>query len=75
MCGIAGCYLKDKADREDLLGMTRRLVHRGPDGEGIFVEDGVGLGHRRLSIIDLKTGDQPMASEDGSVVVVFNGEI
>ncbi|HQO20939.1 MAG TPA: asparagine synthase (glutamine-hydrolyzing), partial [Acidobacteriota bacterium] len=57
------------------LGMTRRLVHRGPDGEGIFTEGGVGMGHRRLSIIDLKTGDQPMFSEDESVVVVFNGEI
>ena len=75
MCGIAGCYLNDKVDREDLLLMTRQLAHRGPDGEGVFTEGGAGLGHRRLSIIDLKTGDQPMFSEDESVVVVFNGEI
>ncbi len=75
MCGIAGCYLKEKADREDLLAMTRSLAHRGPDGEGLFTDGGVGLGHRRLSIIDLKTGDQPMFSENGNVVVVYNGEI
>ncbi len=75
MCGIAGFALNRPADREALAAMTRSLVHRGPDGEGFFVEDGVGLGHRRLAILDLSGGAQPMANESGSVVVVFNGEI
>lgn len=55
--------------------MTRSLVHRGPDGEGFFVDDFVGLGHRRLSVIDLATGDQPMIHEESGLVTVFNGEI
>ena len=55
--------------------MTRTLVHRGPDDEGYFVDEHVALGHRRLSIIDLETGRQPLDNEDGSVWIVFNGEI
>jgi asparagine synthase (glutamine-hydrolysing) len=55
--------------------MTGSMVHRGPDDEGYYIQNGVGLGHRRLSIIDLSTGKQPITNEDGSVVVVFNGEI
>jgi asparagine synthase (glutamine-hydrolysing) len=55
--------------------MTTALHHRGPDGDGFEIEPGVGLGHRRLSIIDLAGGAQPMCNEDGSVIVVFNGEI
>jgi len=55
--------------------MCDRLIHRGPDGYGSFVEDTVALGHRRLSIIDLAGGDQPIANEDGSLQVIFNGEI
>jgi asparagine synthase (glutamine-hydrolysing) len=55
--------------------MNTSQAHRGPDGEGVHVEPGVGLGHRRLSIIDVATGQQPLYNEDGSVVVVFNGEI
>ena len=55
--------------------MTERIAHRGPDGEGFFVDDKCGLGHRRLAIIDLKTGDQPIYNEDKTIVVVFNGEI
>jgi asparagine synthase (glutamine-hydrolysing) len=55
--------------------MTGSMVHRGPDDEGFYIKNGVGLGHRRLSIIDLSTGKQPLTNEDGSVVVVFNGEI
>jgi asparagine synthase (glutamine-hydrolysing) len=55
--------------------MASSLAHRGPDDEGFFVADGVALGHRRLSIIDLATGHQPMFNEDGSVCIVFNGEI
>lgn len=75
MCGIAGFYLKHKSEVGALAGMTAKLAHRGPDGEG-FLEDGcLGLGHRRLSIIDLETGAQPIRSEDGHVAVICNGEI
>ena len=55
--------------------MTRALLHRGPDEEGYHIEPGVGLGHRRLSIIDLSTGQQPLCNEDGTIWVSFNGEI
>ncbi|HET6618004.1 MAG TPA: asparagine synthetase B, partial [Gemmatimonadota bacterium] len=58
-----------------LTRMAAALVHRGPDGQGMFASTGVGLGVRRLAIVDLETGDQPIANEDGSVVVVCNGEI
>jgi asparagine synthase (glutamine-hydrolysing) len=78
MCGIAGKYNFESArpvDREQLAAMTASIAHRGPDADGFFVADGIGLGHRRLSIIDLATGDQPLSNEDGSVWVVFNGEI
>lgn len=77
MCGIAGILRVDGAPAgADLLGaMTSAIAHRGPDGDGFFCDGSVGLGHRRLAIIDLATGDQPMATEDGSVVLVFNGEI
>lgn len=77
MCGICGIYNLNgrPVDRGLLERMNSTMVHRGPDGEGAFVESNVGLGHRRLSIIDLKSGDQPMGNEDGSIQVVFNGEI
>jgi len=78
MCGIAGIALKEGTRPVDvalLQAMTDRLRHRGPDAEGAFVAAGIGLGSRRLSIIDLETGDQPIANEDGSLVVVCNGEI
>lgn len=78
MCGICGIALPDPnapVDRDLLRRMTDLQVHRGPDGEGFFVGPGVGLGMRRLSIVDLETGDQPIASEDGSIQVVCNGEI
>lgn len=55
--------------------MMDAIVHRGPDDHGVYIKDNVALGHRRLSIIDLKTGHQPMASSDGSVVIVYNGEV
>lgn len=78
MCGIAG--IVDLADRrrvdEALLRrMNDRQSHRGPDGEGFHFEPGMGFGHRRLSIIDLEGGAQPMFNEDGSVVVTYNGEM
>lgn len=75
MCGIAGFL--GAGDSADLQRMTRRLTHRGPDAEGYFekVGDGIFLGHRRLSIIDLACGAQPMVSADGCLAIVFNGEI
>ena len=78
MCGITGIFDtrgQRSVDRAVLERMNTSQAHRGPDGEGTHVEPGVGLGHRRLSIIDLATGQQPIYNEDGSVVVVFNGEI
>ena len=77
MCGIAGQARADGAPVEERLvdRMCAAQEHRGPDQRGVHVEDGVGLGIQRLRIIDLDTGDQPVANEDGSVVVVLNGEI
>jgi asparagine synthase (glutamine-hydrolysing) len=72
MCGIAGTI--GFGNRELLRAMTDSIVHRGPDGEGLFVAEGVCLGNRRLSILDVAGGSQPMTNEDGSVVVVYNGE-
>ena len=73
MCGIAGFL--GSGGLGDLEAMTARLAHRGPDAAGVFVEEGLHLGHRRLSIVDLGGGSQPMSSADGRLVVVFNGEI
>jgi asparagine synthase (glutamine-hydrolysing) len=76
MCGICGlASTRGAVDTERLRAMAATLVHRGPDSEGMHVDRGVGIAARRLSIIDLSGGDQPIASEDGSVVVVQNGEI
>lgn len=78
MCGICGVAMRDPkgpVDEPMLERMTAILRHRGPDGRGFHRAPGVGLGVQRLSIIDLHTGDQPIASEDGSVTVVCNGEI
>lgn len=78
MCGIAGLIYADPGrpvDRAVLGAMGDSLSHRGPDAGGLWTAPGVGLAHRRLSIIDLAGGDQPIGNEDGSVQVVFNGEI
>lgn len=78
MCGITGIVdlsAERPVDQAVLQSMTARLAHRGPDGDGFHVEPGVGLGHRRLSIIDLAGGKQPLYNEDHTVVVTFNGEI
>src|SRR4051812_2831255 len=78
MCGVAGFLYADQQrpiDHSVLRRMADSIAHRGPDAEGFLVEPGVGLAHRRLSIIDLAGGDQPIGNEDGSVQVVFNGEI
>ena len=78
MCGITGIFDtrgKRDIDRAVLHRMNESQFHRGPDEGGLHVEPGVGLGHRRLSIIDLSTGQQPLYNEDQTVCVVFNGEI
>lgn len=77
MCGICGIVSREKAtiDKEKLICMNNALTHRGPDNEGYFIQEGIGLAMRRLKIIDLSTGDQPMTNEDQSIWVVFNGEI
>ncbi len=78
MCGIVGLFdTRDKVtiDRNTLSAMNQSQFHRGPDEGGLHLEPGLGLGHRRLSIIDLSSGQQPLFNEDDSVVVVFNGEI
>jgi asparagine synthase (glutamine-hydrolysing) len=78
MCGIAGRFNFDPAQPVDprvVAAMTTAIAHRGPDAAGYYHAPGVGLGHRRLSIIDLVTGDQPIGNEDGQVQAVFNGEI
>jgi asparagine synthase (glutamine-hydrolysing) len=79
MCGIAGVFHyrqpERSVDRAELERMTRALAHRGPDGEGFHVDGPVGLGHRRLAIVDLTpTGAQPMSNEDGSRWITYNGE-
>lgn len=75
MCGIAGFISPARADAAALAPMLARIAHRGPDGQGTFVEGPAALGHCRLAIIDLQGGAQPLYSEDKNFVVVFNGEI
>lgn len=78
MCGIAGLYYPAMArpvDPARIVQMSDALSHRGPDGSGVWTTAGVGLGHRRLAIIDLEGGVQPMATPDQGVVVTYNGEI
>jgi len=77
MCGIAGIFNLDGATvaSESLKGMIRMLAHRGPDDTGFHMQNGVGLAHARLSIIDLAGGQQPMCNEDSSLWITFNGEI
>lgn len=79
MCGICGklvlCSGTDRVDPDVLRAMTMQLSHRGPDATGTYLTPEIGLGHTRLSIIDLATGTQPMSNEDGTVWVAFNGEI
>jgi asparagine synthase (glutamine-hydrolysing) len=78
MCGIAGYLHFDPArpaSKERIQRMTDLVAHRGPDGQGIWIDGPLAFGHRRLAIIDLSTGDQPMSSTDGRAVIVYNGEI
>ncbi len=78
MCGICGIVNIDpdnKVDHETIVSMRDTMIHRGPDDAGIYMNENVGFGFRRLSIIDLKHGRQPMCNEDGSIWIIFNGEI
>src|SRR5579863_7436034 len=78
MCGICGMMSFDRAagvERVHLEAMNQQIAHRGPDDGGFYVAGNVGLAMRRLSIIDLKTGHQPVTNEDESVWIVYNGEI
>ena len=78
MCGIAGKWTFDPdagMDQQVVSAMVGTMAHRGPDGEGVRVLPQIVLGHRRLAIIDLEAGDQPMTNEDGTVWITFNGEI
>ena len=78
MCGICGIAARDSGrpvDRDRIERMCATIAHRGPDDTGVYLAPGVGLGHRRLSIVDLSTGHQPMASESDRIWIVFNGEI
>src|SRR5271169_16184 len=78
VCGICGKLMFDREAQVSpalLRAMLDTIRHRGPDDEGVYTAPQVGLGHRRLSIIDLSTGHQPLSNEDGTVWIVFNGEI
>lgn len=78
MCGIAGIVAAERdqvPDAEALGAMLDAIAHRGPDGEGVHLDGPVALGHKRLAIIDLESGRQPMCNEDGSIWITFNGEI
>ncbi len=78
MCGITGIFEtrgKNEIERDVLARMNESQHHRGPDEGSFHIEPGLGLGHRRLSIIDVATGQQPIFNEDGSVVIIYNGEI
>ena len=78
MCGITGTFSINPSreiDREAVAAMTASLLHRGPDAGGIRMGPGYGLGHRRLAIVDLAQGDQPMSDASGKVWVTYNGEI
>lgn len=79
MCGICGIALpagsSRRLDQPLLERMTNAIAHRGPDGAGVFIQDGIGLGHRRLSIVDVALGAQPMSVAGGAVQIVYNGEV
>ena len=78
MCGIAGQFnfeRREPVEPETIVRMARSIAHRGPDDEGFFIAGPVGLGFRRLSIIDLAGGHQPMSDAEQTVWVIFNGEI
>ena len=75
MCGITGFINKEKNKKSIIEKMSKRISHRGPDSEGFYIDNDIALAHRRLSIIDLEGGIQPLYNEDKSKVIIFNGEI
>ena len=79
MCGINGIAFSGRSRRRLDVAVLKKMrdviAHRGPDDEGFFVDGGIGLGHRRLSIVDVASGHQPMTNEDGSVHIIYNGEV
>ena len=76
MCGFTGYYGKGDFNRQKIIDkMGEMIIHRGPDSAGSYVDENVALGFRRLSIIDLEGGTQPIHSADGKHVIIFNGEI
>lgn len=75
ICGVVGLSNTDKVDASIITGMCESIAHRGPDGDGVYCVENAGLGHRRLSIIDIDGGQQPLCNEDGKIWIVFNGEI
>ena len=79
MCGICGIAIPSQLNRPvDEIALTRMrdvITHRGPDDAGTYINGNIGLGHRRLSIVDVSGGHQPMTNEDGTIHIVFNGEI
>ena len=75
MCGIVGFLDKQENKKDIIKKMNDKIIHRGPDGEGYYVDDNVAFGHRRLAIIDIKGGMQPMQSNDENLVITYNGEI
>ena len=79
MCGINGIAFSERSkkqiDRRILMEMRDEILHRGPDDEGLFIDENIGFGHRRLSIVDVSHGKQPMFNEDGSLAIIYNGEV
>src|SRR5690348_16294671 len=75
ICGIVDLERRSRVERGRLADMAQQIVHRGPDDEGFYIDGNVGLAMRRLSIVDLQTGHQPLSNEDGSIWLVYNGEI
>ena len=75
MCGINGIITKEKNKKELIKKMNDRIIHRGPNAEGTYIDDDLALGQRRLSIIDLESGNQPIYNEDKSILIIYNGEI
>ncbi len=77
MCGICGIieFSGKPVEKNTLKSMTDSMIHRGPDDEGVLISNNIGLGMRRLSIIDLETGHQPISNEDNSIWTILNGEI
>jgi len=75
MCGIVGIFSKNQINKSLVESMNNEIQHRGPDSAGTYFEDYVGLAMRRLKVIDIETGNQPIYNEDHSILIFFNGEI